>query len=177
MDLDFYESAPPWCAVVADCRLRPGPAVHAPSRCTPGADSQRNGRLEQLSQLPTLTEAPIVGCKYGRTVPVKPGRQLFAVRDKTSWPAGFIPVEAEKPVHLVVDGAANAGRRCKIEFVSVFATGARYVIKGGIVENPETYDSCQVKIFNEDTGAPLLMLEPSTLKNDCALDKLPSTAR
>ena len=125
----------------------------------------------------TLTEAPIVGCKYGRTVSVKPGRQLFAVRDKTSRPAGFIPVEAAKPIHLVVDGAANAGRRCKIEFISEFAPAARYVIKGGIVESPETYDSCQVKIFNEDTGAPLLMLEPSTLKNDCALDKLPFTAR
>ena len=124
----------------------------------------------------TLTEAPIVGCKYGRTVVVKPGRQLFAVRDKTSRPAGFIPVEAAKPLHWVVDGSANAGRSCRIEFVSEFAPGGRYVIKGGIIENPETYDSCQVKIFSEDTGVPLRMVDPATLKNDCALDKLPFTA-
>ena len=125
----------------------------------------------------TLTEAPTVGCKYGRTVAVKPGRQLFAVRDKTSRPAGSISVEALKPLHLVVDGSANAGRSCRIEFVSQFAPGARYVIKGGIIENPETFDSCQVKIFDEATGVPLRMVEPSTLKNNCALDKLPFTAR
>lgn len=126
----------------------------------------------------TLTEAPIVGCKYGRTVAVKPGRQLFAVRDKTSRPAGSISVEAAKPLYLVVDGAANAGRTCRIEFVSEFAPGARYVIKGGIIENPETYDSCQVKIFDEDTGAPLRMVEPPASKgNGCALDRLPLTVR
>ena len=126
----------------------------------------------------TLTEAPIFGCKFGRTVAVKPGRQLFAVRDKTSRPAGFIPVEAVKPIHLVVDGAANAGRRCKIEFVSEFVPGARYVIKGGIIESPETYDSCQVKIFDEDSGVPLPMVEPSTLKGSgCVLERLPLTAR
>ena len=126
----------------------------------------------------TLTEAPVVGCKYGRTVAVKPGRQLFSVRDKTSRPEGFIPVEAAKPIHLVVDGAANAGRTCKVEFVSEFAPGARYVIKGGIIENPETFDSCQVKVFDEDTGAPLRMVEPSALKgNGCTLDKLPFTVR
>ncbi len=147
----------------------------------PGApQAQIRSEMDALSNYRnylTLTEAPTVGCKYGRTVAVKPGRQLFAVRDKTSRPAGSISVEALKPLHLVVDGSANAGRSCRIEFVSQFAPGARYVIKGGIIENPETFDSCQVKIFDEATGVPLRMVEPSTLKNNCALDKLPFTAR
>ena len=147
----------------------------------PGApQAQIRSEMDALSNYRnylTLTEAPTVGCKYGRTVAVKPGRQLFAVRDKTSRPAGSISVEALKPLHLVVDGSANAGRSCRIEFVSQFAPGARYVIKGGIIENPETVDSCQVKIFDEATGVPLRMVEPSTLKNNCALDKLPFTAR
>ena len=147
----------------------------------PGApQAQTRSEMDALSNYRnylTLTEAPTVGCKYGRTVAVKPGRQLFAVRDKTSRPAGSISVEALKPLHLVVDGSANAGRSCRIEFVSQFAPGARYVIKGGIIENPETFDSCQVKIFDEATGVPLRMVEPSTLKNNCALDKLPFTAR
>ena len=147
----------------------------------PGApQAQIRSEMDALSNYRnylTLTEAPTVGCKYGRTVAVKPGRQLFAVRDKTSRPAGSISVEALKPLHLVVNGSANAGRSCRIEFVSQFAPGARYVIKGGIIENPETFDSCQVKIFDEATGVPLRMVEPSTLKNNCALDKLPFTAR
>ena len=136
----------------------------------PGApQAQIRSEMDALSNYRnylTLTEAPTVGCKYGRTVAVKPGRQLFAVRDKTSRPAGSISVEALKPLHLVVDGSANAGRSCRIEFVSQFAPGARYVIKGGIIENPETFDSCQVKIFDKDSGAPLRMVDPATLKNN-----------
>ena len=148
----------------------------------PGApQAQIRSEMDALSNYRnylTLTEAPIVGCKFGRTVAVKPGRQLFAVRDKTSRPEGFISVEAAKPLHWVVDGAANAGRTCRIEFVSEFAPGARYVIKGGIIESPETFDSCQVKIFDLDSGLPLRMVEPSTGKdNGCALDRLPLTVR
>ena len=86
----------------------------------------------------TLNESPIVGCRYVRTEAVKLGRQLFAVLDKVSSPAGSI----------------------------FFAVGARYVIRGGAIESSATYDSCQVKIFDKDSGAPLRMVDPATLKNN-----------
>ncbi|RBJ82141.1 hypothetical protein C3L29_012705 [Pseudomonas sp. MWU12-2534b] len=121
----------------------------------------------------SLVEAPAINCKYGRTVETAPGGQLVSVYKNVSTPEGFFPIEAGKPLHLVMRGMANANRSCSVAFVSEFAPGARYVIKGGIVDSPGTLSGCYIDIFNVDSGARLPMADASKINRSCALDRLP----
>lgn len=119
-----------------------------------------------------LSAAPTIACKYGRSVPVTPERQLFSVRG--GYPTehqGFRAIEAGKPIRLVLEGAATAQRRCSVEFVTEFKPGARYVVKGGISDGPTVISSCQINIVDLDSGARLVLAE-QTPANNCALDRL-----
>lgn len=119
-----------------------------------------------------LSAAPTIACKYGRSVPVTPERQLFSVSG--GYPAehqGFRAIEAGKPVHLLLEGAASAQRRCSVDFVTEFMPGARYVVKGGITDGPNVLSGCQISIVDLDSGARLALAE-QTPSNNCALDRL-----
>ncbi|MBU6956827.1 hypothetical protein KRR23_03570 [Pseudomonas sp. CVAP len=121
----------------------------------------------------SLTEAPTMACKFGRSVAVTPGRELFSVSGETSKPEGFRAIEAAKPIHLVLHGWASGNRTCKIDFVSEFIPGAHYVIKGGIADGPNDFGTCQVSIFDLDSEARLLQAKQSSPKaNGCVLDRL-----
>ncbi|MGF6149998.1 hypothetical protein [Pseudomonas fluorescens] len=123
----------------------------------------------------SLTVAPTIGCKYGRSVAVSPARELFSVYSNISRPEGFRAIEAGKPVHLVLQGWANANRRCSVDFVSEFTPGARYVIKGGIEDSPSVISGCKINIFDLDSGAMLFRApQSSPTINGCALDRLTS---
>ncbi len=120
----------------------------------------------------TLSAAPTIACKYGRSVPVAPARQLFSVRGGyPSEPEGFRAIEAGKSIHLVLEGGASGNRRCTVDFVSEFMPGARYVIKGGITDGPNVMSGCQVSIVDLDSGVRLFQAKPSAA-NGCALDRL-----
>ncbi|WP_238785873.1 hypothetical protein [Pseudomonas sp. S35] len=122
----------------------------------------------------SLVEAPQVGCKYGRTVVTAPGGQLVSVSKNVSTPEGFFPIEAGRPLHLVMRGLANANRSCSVGFVSEFAPGARYVIKGGIVDSPGALSGCHIDIFNVDSGARVPMAREPKMERNCALDRIPT---
>ncbi|KMM93134.1 hypothetical protein [Pseudomonas lini] len=120
----------------------------------------------------TLSAAPTTACKYGRSVPVTPARELFSVSGgHPSKPEGFRAIEAGKPIHLVLEGGASGNRRCTVDFVSEFMPGARYVIKGGITEGPNVMSGCQINIVDLDSGARLFQAKQSPA-NGCALDRL-----
>lgn len=120
----------------------------------------------------SVTEAPAMDCKFGRSVAVTPGRELFSVSNTSTRPEGFRAIEAAKPIHLVLDGWASGNRRCSIEFVTEFTPGARYVIKGGIADGPDEIGGCKISIFNLDSGARVIQTKPSQIANGCALDRL-----
>ncbi|WP_426134791.1 hypothetical protein [Pseudomonas sp. PWP3-1b2] len=124
----------------------------------------------------SLVEAPVTACKYGRTVATESGegRQLVSVYKNVSTPEGFFPIEAGKPLHLVMRGVANANRSCNVAFVSEFAPGARYVIKGGIVDIPGSLSRCYIDIFNVDSGVRVPMADEPKMERNCALDRLPT---
>ncbi|MFL1524685.1 hypothetical protein [Pseudomonas sp. O230] len=123
----------------------------------------------------SLSQAPVMDCKFGRSVAVTPGGQLFSVDNKATRPEGFRAVEAGKPLHLVLQGWASGNRRCTVDFVTAFAPGARYVVKGGIADGPDEIGGCQLSIFDLDSGARVLQAKPSQKANGCALDGLSST--
>ncbi|NWC00782.1 hypothetical protein HX882_33445 [Pseudomonas gingeri] len=120
----------------------------------------------------SLTDAPTMACKYGRSVTVKPGRELFSISGDTTRPEGFRGIEAAKPIHLVLLGWASGNRSCRVDFVSEFTPGARYVLKGGIIDGPNNVSTCQVRIFDQDSGVRLPMSSQELPKADgCALDQ------
>lgn len=127
-------------------------------------NNRRNGAI--------LSEAPAMDCKFGRSVAVTPGRQLFSVDNMATRPEGFRAIEAGKPLHLVLQGWASGNRRCTVDFVTEFTPGARYVIKGGIADGPDEIGGCKLSIFNLDSGARVLQAKPSQMANGCALDRL-----
>lgn len=129
--------------------------------------------MENYRNSVSLVQAPAIGCKYGRTVATAPGGQLVSVSKNISTPEGFFSIEAGRPLHLVMRGAANAKRSCSIAFVSEFTPGARYVIKGGIVDSPGALSGCYVDIFNVDSGARVPMANEPKMERNCALDRLP----
>ncbi|AKV09910.1 hypothetical protein [Pseudomonas fluorescens] len=120
----------------------------------------------------SLTVAPAMDCKFGRSVAVTPGRQLFSVDNKATSPEGFRAVEAGKPLHLVLQGWASGNRRCTVDFVTEFTPGARYVIKGGIADGPDEIGGCKLSIFDMASGARVIQAKPSQMTNGCALDRL-----
>ncbi|MFJ2550116.1 hypothetical protein ACIOVF_27135 [Pseudomonas sp. NPDC087612] len=56
----------------------------------------------------SLVEAPAIGCKYRRTEATAPGGPLVSVYKIVSTPEAFFSIEAGKPLHLVMRGAAYA---------------------------------------------------------------------
>lgn len=153
------------CTPVAKYSLPAGaPQAHIRSELD-ALDNHRNAL--------SLSEAPTLGCKYGRTVEVVPGGQLVSVYKNTSNPPGYFPIEAGKPLHLVMRGWANANRSCRVGFVSEFAPGARYVIKGGIVDDPSALSGCYINIFNADSGARVAVADEPKAERGCALDRFP----
>ncbi|MDU9399617.1 hypothetical protein [Pseudomonas sp. zfem003] len=121
----------------------------------------------------SLDAASTIACKYGRTVAIAAGGQLISVYKNVSTPEGFFPIEAGKPLHLVMTGTANANRSCRIDFVSEFTPGARYVIKGGIVDGLDVLSGCYIEIFDVDTGARLPITDAPKRGGNCALDRIP----
>lgn len=120
----------------------------------------------------TLSAAPTMACKYGRSVDVAPARKLFSVRGgDPSAPEGFRAIEAGKPIHLLLEGGASGNRSCTVDFVTEFMPGARYVIKGGITEGPTVLSGCQIHIVDLDSGDQLFQATQSPA-NGCALDRL-----
>jgi len=120
-----------------------------------------------------LTEAATTACKYGRTVVVKPGNRLFSVSPDVSKPDGFIAIEAGRPLHLVLHGWASGNRSCTVNFVSEFRPGARYVIKGGLVDDASTLSGCYIEIFDLDSGSRVEKIKAPSLARNCVLDDLP----
>jgi hypothetical protein len=122
----------------------------------------------------TLSAAPTIACKYGRSVPVTPARELFSVSGGyPSKPEGFRAIEAGKPIHLLLEGGASGKRRCTVDFVTEFMPGARYVITGGITDGPDVLSGCQINIVDLDSGNRLFQARQSPA-NGCALDRLSS---
>lgn len=127
-------------------------------------NNRRNGAV--------LSQAPATDCKFGRSVAVTPGRQLFSVDNMATRPVGFRAIEAGKPLHLVLQGWASGNRRCTVDFVTEFTPGARYVIKGGIADGPDEIGGCKLSIFNLDSVARVLQTKSSQMANGCALNQL-----
>lgn len=120
----------------------------------------------------TLSVAPTIACKYGRSVAVTDAPELFSARGgQPSKFEGSRAIEAGKPIHLLLEGGASGNRRCTVDFVSTFTPGARYVIKGGISDGPDVISACQISIVDVDTGIRLLQAKPS-VSTGCALDRL-----
>lgn len=152
--------------------------VPAPKYIAPAGapQAQIRSELDAMSNYRNalvLAEAPTIGCKFGRTVEVKPGGQLLSVHGNTSTPEGFFAVEADKPLHLVLRGWANANRSCRVGFVSQFVPGVRYVIRGGIVDGPTTLSGCYIDIFEVDSGVRVPMATEPKMESSCALDRFP----
>jgi hypothetical protein len=120
----------------------------------------------------SLSAAPAIACKYGRSVPVTPALRLFSVRGgEPSNQEGFRAIEAGKPIHLLLEGGASGNRTCTVDFFSEFVPGARYVIKGGLTGTPTDLYGCQISIVDLDSGARLLQAKQAPA-NNCALDRL-----
>lgn len=157
--------------LIAGCSQTPH--YVAPSGAPQAQIKSELDALENYRNGLVLTEAATTACKYGRTVAVKPGEQLFSVSKSVSKPDGFIAIEAGRPLHLVLHGWANAGRNCTVNFVSEFKPDARYLIKGGIIDDPSTLSSCYIEIFDMDSGARVVKTKAPSLARDCALDNVP----
>ncbi|MBV6749914.1 hypothetical protein KV580_06365 [Pseudomonas chlororaphis] len=156
--------------LIAGCSQIPQyvPPVNAPQAQIRSELDAMSNRRNGLS----LTDAPTMACKYGRSVTVKPGRELFSVSGGISSPEGFRTIEATKPIHLVLLGWASGNRACRVDFVSEFIPGARYVIKGGIADGPNNFGTCQVSIFDQDSGVRLPLSSQELPKADgCTLDQ------
>lgn len=159
--------------LIAGCS--PIPQYEAPANA-PQAQirSEMDAMINRRNYL-TLSAAPTMACKYGRSVPVTPARQLFSVwggyPSTPSRPEGFRAIEAGKPIHLLLEGGASGNRRCTVDFVTEFMPGARYVIKGGITDGPTVLSGCQIHIVDLDSGVRLFQAEQSPA-NGCALDRL-----
>lgn len=113
----------------------------------------------------TLSEQQVRDCHaraFRRSAPIPQARQLFAVSDKSSSPAGFIAVEAGKPLHLVLHGVASGGRSCDVNFSTELTPGGHYVIKGGIVDEINKGSGCFIGIFDQDTGAKAVLKKDLT---------------
>jgi len=152
--------------------------THAPPYAVPAGAPQAQIRSELKSMDNyrngvEISEADTTACKYGRTVSVKAGAQLFSVHQDVSKPAGFIAIEAGRPLHLVMLGWANANRSCTVQFMTEFKPGARYVIGGGIVDEPGQLSGCFVNIVDMDTGERLAKTPAPSLARNCALDNVP----
>ncbi|MGY1920897.1 hypothetical protein [Pseudomonas tolaasii] len=158
-------------ALLAGCT--PAPKYLVPAGAPQAQIRSELDALDNHRNALNLSEAPTLGCKFGRTVQVVQGGELVSVYKNTSTPPGYFPIEAGKPLHLVMRGWANANRTCRIGFVSEFAPGARYVIKGGIVDDPSALSGCHISIFNADSGARVAVADEPKVERGCALDKLP----
>ena len=162
------------CSILLLAGCAPAPKYLVPAGAPHALIRSELVSMENHRNGVSLVEAPAIGCKYGRTVATAPGGQLVSVYKNVSTPEGFFPIEAGKPLHLVVRGSANANRSCRIAFVSEFAPGARYVIKGGIVDSPGAMSGCYIDIFNVDSGARVPMADEPKMERNCALDRLPT---
>ncbi len=73
---------------------------------------------------------------------------------------------------MVLLGWASGNRACRVDFVSEFIPGARYVIKGGIADGLNNFGTCQVSIFDQDSGVRLPLSSQELPKADgCTLDQ------
>ncbi|WP_177431279.1 MULTISPECIES: hypothetical protein [unclassified Pseudomonas] len=165
------------CSILLLAGCAPVPKYLVPAGAPQALIRSELVSMENYRNHVSLDEAPAISCKYGRTVATAPGgqgRQLVSVFENVSTPEGFFPIEAGKPLHLIMRGSANANRSCNVAFVSEFTPGARYVIKGGIVDNPGALSGCYIDIFNVDSGARVPMAEAPKIDRNCALDRLPA---
>ncbi|NVZ19441.1 hypothetical protein [Pseudomonas costantinii] len=104
-----------------------------------------------------------VDCLEGRQATRNKETALFSVHSTTSRPAGYVDIAANQPLHLVMGGLASADQRCTIEFVTEFAAGRRYVLKGGIVDTASAHGRlCRIDVVNADTGTSLVQFETPT---------------
>ncbi|MCQ2995161.1 hypothetical protein NLO88_18490 [Pseudomonas syringae] len=162
------------CSILLLAGCAPAPKYLVPAGAPHALIRSELVSMENYRNGVSLVEAPAIGCKYGRTVATAPGGLLVSVHKNVSTPESFFPIEAGKPLHLVMRATANAGRSCRVEFVSEFAPGARYVIKGGIVDRPGTLSGCYIEIFDVDSGARVPMADEPKIDRNCALDRLPT---
>ncbi|MDG6399012.1 hypothetical protein QCD79_03300 [Pseudomonas quasicaspiana] len=162
------------CSILLLAGCAPAPKYLVPAGAPHALIRSELVSMENYRNGVSLVEAPAIGCKYGRTVATAQGGLLVSVHKNVSTPEGFFPIEAGKPLHLVMRGTANAGRSCRVEFVSEFSPGARYVIKGGIVDKPGTLGGCYIEIFNVDSGVRVPKADEPKIDRNCALDRLPT---
>lgn len=165
------------CSILLLASCAPAPKYLVPAGAPQALIRSELVSMENHRNHLSLDEAPAISCKYGRAVATAQGgqgRQLVSVYKNVSTPEGFFPIEAGKPLHLIMRGMANANRSCNVAFVSEFTPGARYVIKGGIVDNPGALSGCYIDIFNVDSGARVPMVDAPKIDRICALDRLPA---
>lgn len=164
------------CSVLLLAGCAPAPKYLVPAGAPQALIRSELVSMENYRNGVTLVEAPAIGCKYGRTVATESGmgKQLVSVYKNVSTPDGFFPIEAGKPLHLEMRGVANAHRSCSVAFVSEFSPGARYVIKGGIVDVPGSLSRCYIDIFNVDSGERVPTADEPKIERTCALDRLPT---
>lgn len=165
------------CSILLLAGCAPAPKYLVPAGTPQALIRSELVSMENHRNHVLLDEAPTISCKYGRaaaTAQGGQGRQLVSVYKNVSTPEGFFPIEAGKPLHLIMRGMANANRSCSVAFVSEFTPDARYVIKGGIVDNPGALSGCYIDIFNVDSGTRVPMADASKMDRNCALDRLPA---
>ncbi|UXV18001.1 hypothetical protein N4P55_19230 [Pseudomonas fluorescens] len=164
------------CSILLLAGCAPAPKYLVPSGAPHALIRSELVSMENYRNGVSLVEADAIGCKYGKPVATASGegKQLVSVHKNVSTPEGFFPIEAGKPLHLELRGAANANRSCSISFVSEFAPGARYVIKGGIVDIPGSLSRCYIDIFNVDSGVRVPMANEPKMESNCAQDRLPT---
>ncbi|MGC5703160.1 hypothetical protein J4P02_23450 [Pseudomonas sp. NFXW11] len=165
------------CSIMLLAGCAPVPKYIVPAGAPQALIRSELVSMENYRNGVSLVEAPAISCKYGRAMATAQGgqgRQLVSVFKNVSTPEGFFPIEAGKPMRLVMYGMANAKRSCTIAFVSEFTPGARYVIKGGIVDNPGALSGCYLEIFNVDSGARVPIADAPKMDRICALDRLPA---
>lgn len=98
-------------------------------------------------------------CRLGRQAARGKETELFSVYNATPRPPGYQQIAANTPLHLVLQGSANAGRVCTLEFISAFAANERYLLKGGLLDNGGL---CRIDVVNADTGTSLARFETPT---------------
>ncbi|KTB59099.1 MULTISPECIES: hypothetical protein [Pseudomonas] len=164
------------CTVLLLAGCAPAPKYLVPAGAPQAMIRSELVSMENYRNNVTLVQAPAIGCKYGRTVATESGigKQLVSVSENVSTPEGYFPIEAGKPMHLEMRGMANAHRSCSVSFISEFAPGARYVIKGGIADVPGSLSRCYIDIFNVDTGVRVSTAKEPKIERTCALDQLPT---